>query len=181
MSNPFPNPFGFKTRVITSNKLFSKCSSGEEWVMLFEYKDKTLNFTLAGVSGSPDPLKALTDYSQMLYPKSLTMSNPEKTLKLFKNMLEMEGKTDAMKTAERELFFMLIHRGLITLGEHQIYIVKREEEPPAKSEPVGECCICLEEKPISWKCKVCKDGIICRGCRKGAKKSCEGCPVCRSV
>jgi len=42
-----------------------------------------------------------------------------------------------------------------------------------------ECCICLDECKISWRCKTCNAGLICGGCKKNMK-GVKSCPVCRT-
>ena len=71
-------------------------------------------------------------------------------------------------------------RGTIVLQGHidlnkEIYKGNTE-----KIEEKYDCCICLDEfSKISWKCKVCKAGLICGGCKKKMGKV-QSCPVCRS-
>jgi hypothetical protein len=171
-------------RVIKDDDMMDKLFPQEYWSILFSYKDHTLDFCIANRE-HPDttPIEYIQKYiSNHLVPKAEKM-NP-KAMDLFLRMIAMDkdSKTTSMKTAEGELFLILILKGIIKCNEHQILLVqrplKKHTKPPEKLE---ECCVCLEEKKITWRCKTCKAGLMCNGCRKKTKHTCVGCPVCRSV
>ena len=55
-------------------------------------------------------------------------------------------------------------------------------EPPKQKEPVCElnCCICFDDfEKVSYKCRTCNEGIVCKGCCK-KMKGVKRCPICRS-
>ena len=47
----------------------------------------------------------------------------------------------------------------------------------------SECCICSEKTNKGFKCKLCKEGFVCRKCMPRLCESglCNKCPVCRQV
>lgn len=47
----------------------------------------------------------------------------------------------------------------------------------------SECCICSEPTSKGFKCKLCKEGFVCRKCMPRLCESglCNKCPVCRQV
>lgn len=56
------------------------------------------------------------------------------------------------------------------------------ESPKEISEPVCElnCCICFDDfEKVSYKCRTCNEGIVCKGCCK-KMKGVKRCPICRS-
>ena len=77
---------------------------------------------------------------------------------------------------------LLLHETFV----NKMKAYKKEYSPkPEESvrEPEAEhtCCICLEENlPIGWSCRTCKDGIVCKKCRKAHNPTKKGCPVCRT-
>lgn len=62
----------------------------------------------------------------------------------------------------------------------KLLVEELKKKPKPKPEPKKEeCCICLEECKISWRCKTCNAGLICGGCKKNMK-GVKSCPVCRT-
>ncbi len=59
------------------------------------------------------------------------------------------------------------------------YLPQPEPKPESPKE-IFNCCICFDDfEKVSYKCRTCKEGLVCRGCcrkMKGVKK----CPICRS-
>ena len=56
------------------------------------------------------------------------------------------------------------------------------KSPKEISDPVCElnCCICFDDfEKVSYKCRTCKEGIVCKGCCK-KMKGVKRCPICRS-
>ena len=66
-------------------------------------------------------------------------------------------------------------------NDNGFHILYKFVEEKTDTETLEECCICLEDKRINWRCRTCKSGLVCNGCRKKLKHSCVGCPVCRSI
>ncbi len=66
---------------------------------------------------------------------------------------------------------ILVYEGSFNIPET---LLKNKQQ---NIEETFDCCICLEEyNNVSWKCKVCKSGIICGKCKKKMGKI-HKCPV----
>jgi hypothetical protein len=56
--------------------------------------------------------------------------------------------------------------------------IEKQEKTP---ETFEDCCLCLDNtNPISFRCRVCKEGLICKSCVKPYKKRFHTCPCCRA-
>ena len=62
-----------------------------------------------------------------------------------------------------------------------IAVINQEPEEPEEPEETENCCLCLDNvNPISYRCRVCKEGRICKKCVKPFKKRFDECPCCRT-
>jgi len=110
----------------------------------------------------------------------------EDAIKYLNNMTEYyENKVELPE--ETHLMFWFMVSALLKLkaikedNENGFSALYKFVSEKTETETLEECCVCLEDKKINWRCKTCKAGLICNGCRKKVKHSCVGCPVCRSV
>jgi len=125
-------------------------------------------------------------------PQGMVYTLPVPIEKLYQKLKEpLHYKKDFYLINDQVVIFLIIRHYLfpiyigpqsaVVLQGHidlhqEVYKGNVEKE----EEEVFDCCICLDEfSKMSWKCKVCKAGLICGGCKKKMGKV-HSCPVCRS-
>lgn len=60
------------------------------------------------------------------------------------------------------------------------FLPEPKPEPILDTTVVLNCCICMEDfSKVSYKCRTCNEGIVCKGCCK-KMKGVKRCPICRS-